>query len=72
MLRTALCYNTGTVTQHKEVLMPFSKIPIGAYFTMKRGLLWRKTTSTQAIDVWSQRIVPIKPDVICHIQYGLI
>lgn len=48
--------------------MLFSEIPIGAYFTMKRGLLWRKTTSTQAIDVWSHRVVQVKPDVICHIQ----
>lgn len=48
--------------------MPFSEIPIGAYFTMKRGLLWRKTTSTQAVDVWSNRIVQIKPNVICQIQ----
>lgn len=47
--------------------MPFSEIPIGANFTMKRGLLWRKTTSTQAVDVWSNRIVQINPDVICHI-----
>ena len=48
--------------------MPFSEIPIGAYFTMKLGLLWRKTTPAQAVDVWSHRIVQIKPDVICHIQ----
>ena len=48
--------------------MPFSKIPIGAYFTMKRGLLWRKTAPTLAVDVWSNRVVQINPDVICHIQ----
>lgn len=63
----SMCYNIGTVEQHKEVLMPFSKIPIGACFAMKRGLLWRKTAPTEAIDVWSHRIVQIKPDVICHI-----
>ena len=48
--------------------MPFSKIPIDVYFTMNRGLFWRKITSTQAVDVWSHRIIQIKPDVICHIQ----
>lgn len=48
--------------------MPFSKIPIGSYFTMCRGLLWRKVSSTEAIDVWSHRIIQIKSDVLCRIS----
>lgn len=48
--------------------MPFSKIPIGAYFTMKRGLLWRKVSSTEAVDVWSGRIIQVKSDVPCRIS----
>ena len=46
----------------------FSEVGIGSYFMMRRGLLWRKTTSTQAVDVWSNRVVQINPDVICHIR----
>ena len=46
----------------------FSEVSISSYFTMRRGLLWRKITSTQAVDVWSNRVVQINPDVICHIS----
>lgn len=48
--------------------MSFSKILIGAYFTMKQGLLWRKVSATEAVNVWTGHIVQINLDVICHIS----
>ena len=47
--------------------MKFSKVPIGAYFTMNKGLLWRKVSDTEAVDVWSGRIVKIIAEVLCNV-----
>lgn len=46
----------------------FSEVDIGSYFTMRRGLLWRKVSPTEAIDVWSHRIIQVKSDVLCRIS----
>lgn len=48
--------------------MNFSEVPIGTYFSMNRGLLWRKVSDTEAIDVWSGRRVKINADVKCNIS----
>lgn len=48
--------------------MKFSEVPIGTYFSMNRGLLWRKVSDTEAIDVWSGRRVKIIADVKCNIS----
>lgn len=45
--------------------MKFIDIPIGENFTMKWGLLWRKVGETKAVDVWSNRLVQISPEVNC-------
>lgn len=46
--------------------MKFSEVSIGTYFSMNKGLLWRKVSDTEAIDVWSGRRVKIIADVICN------
>lgn len=46
----------------------FSRVGIGEYFVLPKGLLWRKISPTQAIDVWSGRIVTINPEVTCSMQ----
>lgn len=46
--------------------MKFSKVPIGTYFTMNKGLLWRKVSNTEAVDVWSGRKVKIIAEVMCN------
>ena len=48
--------------------MKFVDVTIGAYFTMNKGLLWRKVSDTEAVDVWSGRVISIKPSIICHVQ----
>ena len=48
--------------------MNFSGVPIGAYFTMSKGLLWCKVNKTEARDVWSNRIISVKPNVHCNVS----
>ena len=48
--------------------MRFEEIAIGTYFTTSKGLLWRKVSETEAIDIWSGRRVKIIADVVCNIQ----
>ena len=47
--------------------MKFAEIPIGTYFTMPKGLLWRKTSDNEAVDVWSNRIIKVKPTTKCNV-----
>lgn len=49
-------------------MIKFSKIPIGVYFTMKKGLLFRKVSITEAVDVWSGRKIVIKPETECNVE----
>lgn len=46
----------------------FRDIPIGSYFTMKFGLLWRKVSDMHAADVWSGRVIYVDSEVACRIQ----
>ena len=38
---------------------PFSNLANGDYFTMKKGLLFRKVGTSDAVDVWSGRKIII-------------
>lgn len=49
-------------------MIEFSKIPIGVYFSMKKGLLFRKVSITEAVDVWSGRRLMIKPETECNVE----
>ena len=51
----------------KEVKMKFIDVSIGAYFTMAKGLLWRKLNNAEAVDVWSGRIIRVKPTTKCNV-----
>ena len=47
--------------------MTFSAVPVGEYFTMSKGLLWRKLNNAEAADVWSGRIIRVKPTTKCNV-----
>lgn len=50
------------------IKVAFSDVEIGSYFTLRKGLLWRKISQTEAKDVWSGRIVTVSPEVVCSIR----
>lgn len=47
--------------------MKFADVTIGAYFIMNKGLLWRKLNNAEAADVWSGRIIRVKPTTKCNV-----
>lgn len=47
--------------------MTFSAVPVGEYFTMPKGLLWRKLNNAEAVNVWSGRIIRVKPTTKCNV-----
>lgn len=50
--------------------MKFSEVPVGVCFTMSKGLLWRKLSETEAVDVWSGRLITVKPNIRCDLLKG--
>lgn len=48
--------------------MKFLDVTIDTYFTMSKGLLWRKINNEEAVDIWSGRIIRVKPETKCNIS----